>query len=65
MSAPYVINTQGRDIINSLPGDMSALASIGMGEGLPIWERMAVIIRIRRFNSIVRCDVLHPSAMLF
>ena len=50
MAAPHLINTQGRDIINSLPGDMSALASIGMGEGLPIWERMAVIIRIRRFN---------------
>jgi len=50
MSAPHLINTQGRDIINALPGDMSALASIGMGEGLPIWERMSVIIRIRRFN---------------
>eukprot|EP00966_Prymnesium_polylepis_P315594 7292316-Prymnesium_polylepis.1 len=50
MSAPHIINSQGRDIINALPGDMSALASIGLGEGLPIWERMAVIIRTRRFN---------------
>jgi len=49
-SLPHLLNTHGRDIINSLPGDMQALSSIGMGEGLPIWERMAVIIRIRRFN---------------
>jgi len=38
------------DQLNVLPGDVPQLSSIGMGEGLPIWERMAVIIRIRRFN---------------
>ena len=33
-----------------LPGDYSTLASIGLGEGLPIWERMATIIRHRRLD---------------
>ena len=45
-----LLNTQGSDVIMELPGDMAALDSIGMGEGLPIWERMAVIIRKRRLN---------------
>jgi len=49
-AATKMLNTQGRDIIASLPGDMAALDSIGTGEGLPIWERMAAIIRKRRFN---------------
>jgi len=39
-AATKMLNTQGRDIIASLPGDMAALDSIGTGEGLPIWERM-------------------------
>ena len=49
-SATKMLNTQGRDIINSLPGDMAALDSQGTGEGLPIFERMSMIIRKRRFN---------------
>ncbi|KAL1518473.1 hypothetical protein AB1Y20_002764 [Prymnesium parvum] len=50
---PTVLRRQasiGRDIIFALPGDMNTLSSIGFGEGLPIWDRMATIIRMRRFN---------------
>ena len=33
-----------------MPGDILALASEGMGEGKPIWDRMCVIISARRFD---------------
>ena len=34
----------------TLPGDLAALDSQGMGEGMPIWRRFAVIIRSRRID---------------
>ena len=34
----------------SFPGDVASLDSIGMGEGQPIWTRMALIIRNRRLD---------------
>ena len=37
-------------VAQELPGDMQALASVGMGEGKGIWERMTLIIRARRLD---------------
>jgi len=34
----------------TLPGDLGALDSQGMGEGMPIWRRFAVIVRSRRID---------------
>ena len=34
----------------TLPGDLATLDTIGMGEGEPIWDRMAKIIRSRRLD---------------
>jgi hypothetical protein len=36
----------------TLPGDLGALDTQGMGEGLPIWRRFAVIIRSRRIDIV-------------
>ena len=35
----------------TLPGDLATLDTIGMGEGLPIWDRMSTIIRARRLDA--------------
>jgi len=37
-------------IETTLPGDLAAMDTIGMGEGEPIWDRMAKIIRSRRLD---------------
>jgi len=37
-------------VYTTLPGDLGALSSQGMGEGMPIWRRFAVIIRSRRID---------------
>lgn len=37
-------------IETTLPGDLAALDSIGIGEGEPIWDRMAKLIRTRRLD---------------
>ena len=37
-------------IYSTLPGDLSSLDSVGMGEGMPIWRRFAVLIRSRRID---------------
>ena len=37
-------------IETTLPGDLATLDTIGMGEGEPIWDRMAKIIRSRRLD---------------
>jgi len=37
-------------IMTTLPGDLSTLDTEGMGEGEPIWDRMAKIIRARRID---------------
>ena len=34
----------------TLPGDLSVMDTVGMGEGEPIWDRMAKIIRSRRLD---------------
>ena len=36
---------------SELPGDVASMDSTGMGEGMPIWQRMAIIIRARRLVS--------------
>ena len=43
-------------IYTTLPGDLQSMDSQGMGEGLPIWRRFAVIIRSRRIdiNEVMR-----------
>lgn len=37
-------------IYTTLPGDLQVLDSQGMGEGMSIWRRFAVIIRGRRID---------------
>ena len=37
-------------IDTTLPGDLAVMDTIGMGEGEPIWDRMAKIIRSRRLD---------------
>ena len=37
-------------IDTTLPGDLSVMDTVGMGEGEPIWDRMAKIIRSRRLD---------------
>ena len=37
-------------IETTLPGDLATMDTIGMGEGEPIWDRMAKIIRARRLD---------------
>ena len=37
-------------IETTLPGDLAIMDTIGMGEGEPIWDRMAKIIRARRLD---------------
>ena len=37
-------------IETTLPGDLAAMDTIGMGEGEPIWDRMSKIIRMRRLD---------------
>ena len=37
-------------IETTLPGDLAIMDTIGMGEGEPIWDRMAKIIRSRRLD---------------
>jgi hypothetical protein len=34
----------------TLPGDLALLDTQGMGEGMPIWRRFAVIVRARRID---------------
>ena len=37
-------------VYTTLPGDLQVLDSQGMGEGMGIWKRFAVIIRSRRID---------------
>ena len=37
-------------IETTLPGDLAVMDSVGLGEGQPIWDRMATIIRSRRLD---------------
>ena len=51
-------------VYTTLPGDLGALDSQGMGEGMPIWRRFAVIIRARRIDitEVMRgCARVQPS----
>jgi len=41
---------RGMGIYTTLPGDLQVLDSQGMGEGMSIWRRFAVIIRGRRID---------------
>jgi len=40
----------------TMPGDIGHLASIGMGEGKSIWERMAIIMRARSLDLRILMD---------
>ena len=37
-------------LYTTLPGDLQLLDTQGMGEGMPIWKRFAVIVRSRRID---------------
>ena len=37
-------------LYTTLPGDLALLDTQGMGEGMPIWRRFAVIVRSRRID---------------
>ena len=37
-------------VYTTMPGDLALLDTQGMGEGMPIWKRFAVIIRSRRID---------------
>lgn len=37
-------------LYTTLPGDLQLLDTQGMGEGMPIWKRFAVIVRARRID---------------
>ena len=45
----------GRNVV-SLPGEIAAMDTQGVGEGMHIWQRMAVLVRFRRIDMI---EIMH------